>query len=88
MKERWYRANFDIEINGETHYPDFEYFIADDDEAAINHAKHFLKDLLDYDDVERHVKAELVSVTLIDNYNNWNDIKIIFKDYGWLFSCK
>ena len=46
MTERWYRADFDIEINGETHYPDSEYFIADDDEAAINHAKHFFKGLI------------------------------------------
>ena len=88
MTERWYRADFDIEINGDTHYPDSEYFIAADDEAAINHAKHFLKDALDYDDVESHVEAKLISITLIDNYNNWNDIKIIFKDYGWLFSRK
>ena len=39
MKERWYRAEFEAEINGEKHYPDAEYFVAMNDDAAIKHAK-------------------------------------------------
>lgn len=79
MKEKWYRADFEAEINGEKHYPDAEYFVAKDDENAIKYAKQIAKDGWDYADVEHRVEGELVSVTLVDSENEWNDIKTIWE---------
>ena len=77
MKERWYRADFEAEINGEKHYPD-EYFVANDDEAAIKYAKHLVNQGWDYIDAG-HVDGELVSVTLVDDENEFVDIKTIYE---------
>jgi hypothetical protein len=78
MKERWYRADFEAEINGEKHYPDSEYFVAKDDEAAIKYAKHLANQGWDYIDAG-HVDGELVSVTLVDDENEFVDIKTIYE---------
>jgi hypothetical protein len=78
MKERWYRADFEAEINGEKHYPDAEYFVAKDDEAAIKYAKHLASEGWNYIDAG-HVDGELVSVTLVDDENEFVDIKTIYE---------
>ena len=79
MKERWYRADFEAEINGEKHYPDADYFVAKDDEDAIKYAKHLANQGWDYADVDHHVDGELVSVTLVDDENEFVDIKTIYE---------
>ena len=79
MKEKWYRADFEAEINGETHYPDSEYFVATCDEDAVAYAKQIAKSGWEYADVDHHVEGELVSVTLVDSENEWNDIKTIWE---------
>ena len=79
MKERWYRADFDAEIDGLKYNPDSEYFVAKDDDAAIKYAKHLAKDGWDYADVDHHVEGELVSVTLVDSENEFVDIKTIYE---------
>lgn len=80
MEERWYRADFEAEINGEKHYPDSEYFVAKCDEHAISYAKQIAREGWDYADVDHHVEGKLVSVTLVDSENEWNDIKTISMD--------
>jgi hypothetical protein len=79
MKERWYRADFEAEINGEKYYPDSEYFVANCNSIAIAYAKQIAKDGWDYADVDHHVEGKLVSVTLVDSENGWNDIKTIWE---------
>jgi len=79
MKERWYRADFEAEIDGEKHYPDAEYFVAMDDEDAIKHAKALASQGWDYADVDHHVEGELVSVTLVDDENEFVDVKTIWE---------
>ncbi len=79
MKERWYRAEFEVEIYGEKRYPDPEYFVAKDDEAAIKYAKQIAEDGWDYADVGLPVEGELVSVTLVDSENEWKDIRTIWE---------
>ena len=79
MEERWYRADFEADINGEKHYPDSEYFVAKCDEYAIAQAKQIGKDGWDYADVDHHVEGELVSVTLVDSENEFVDIKTIWE---------
>ena len=44
MEERWYRADFEADINGEKHYPDSEYFVAKCDAYAIAYAKQIAKE--------------------------------------------
>ena len=78
MKERWYRADFEAEINGEKYYPDSEYFVAKDDDAAIKYAKHLASEGWDYIDAG-HVDGELLSVTLVDSENEFVDIKTIYE---------
>ena len=78
MKERWYRADFEAEIDGEKHYPDAEYFVAMNDEAAIKHAKVLASEGWDYIDAG-HVDGELLSVTLVDSENEFVDIKTIYE---------
>ena len=79
MKDRWYRAEFEAEINGEKHYPDAEYFIATDDADAVKYAKQIAAQGWDYADVDHHVEGELVSVTLVDSENEFVDIKTIWE---------
>jgi hypothetical protein len=79
MKERWYRADFEAEINGEKHYPDAEYFTAKDDENAIKYAKYLASEGWDYVDVDNIVNCELLSVTLVDDENEFVDIKTIYE---------
>jgi hypothetical protein len=79
MKERWYRADFEAEIEGLKYNPDSEYFVATDDEDAINYAKHLANQGWDYADVYYHVEGELVSVTLVDSENEFVDIKTIWE---------
>ena len=74
MTERWYRADFEAEIDGLKYNPDSEYFVADDDEAAIKYAKRLACEGWNYLD-NCHVDCELVKVTLVDNENEMNDIK-------------
>ena len=78
MKERWYRADFEAEIDGEKHYPDAEYFVAMNDEAAIKHAKVLASEGGDYIDAG-HVDGELLSVALVDSENEFVDIKTIYE---------
>jgi predicted dinucleotide-binding enzyme len=82
MKERWYRADFETEIEAEIegvkYNPDSEYFVAKDDEAAIKYAKHLANQGWDYIDAG-HVDGELVSVTLVDDENEFVDIKTIYE---------
>ena len=79
MKERWYRADFDAEIDGLKYNPDSEYFVAKCDVYAIAYAKQIAKDGWDYADVDHHVEGELVSVTLVDSENEFVDIKTIWE---------
>ena len=67
------------EIDGEKHYPDAEYFVAMNDEAAIKHAKVLASQGWDYADVDHHVEGELVSVTLVDDENEFVDVKTIWE---------
>lgn len=78
MEERWYRADFEAEIDGEKHYPDSEYFIAMDDEEAIKYAKELASQGWDYADVDYHVEGELMLVTLVDDENEFADVKTIW----------
>ena len=78
MEERWYRADFEAEIDGEKHYPDAEYFVAMNDEAAIKHAKVLASEGWDYIDAG-HVDGELLSVTLVDSENEFVDIETIWE---------
>ena len=78
MNKRWYRADFEAEIDGEKHYPDAEYFVAMNDEAAIKHAKVLASEGWDYIDAG-HVDGELLSVTLVDSENEFVDIKTIYE---------
>ena len=78
MKTNWYRADFEATINGETHYPDAEYYTAESDEQAIEIGKNFAKEGWDYADVEEHVNGELISVALVDDENEFVDIKTIW----------
>ena len=79
MKDRWYRAEFEANIHGEKHYPDAEYFIATDDDAAIKYGKILASQGWDYADVDYHVDGELVSVTLVDDENEFVDVKTIYE---------
>ena len=79
MTERWYRADFEAEIDGEKHYPDAEYYTAKDDNEAIELGKQLAADGWDYADVDHHVTGELVSVTLVDDDNEFVDIKTIWE---------
>ena len=79
MKERWYRAEFEAEIDGKVHYPDAEYFIAHDDDDAVKFATILASQGWDYADVDHHVEGELVSVTLVDDENEFSDIKTIWE---------
>ena len=78
MKERWYRSDFDDDINGEKHYHGSEYFVAKDDDAAIKYAKHLASEGWDYIDAG-HVDGDLLSVTLVDSENEFVDIKTIWE---------
>jgi hypothetical protein len=78
-KHCWYRADFEAEIDGEKHYPDAEYFVAANDDDAIDYAKHLASQGWDYVDVDHHVEGELVSVTLVDSENEFVDIKTIWE---------
>ena len=78
MEERWYRADFEAEIDGEKHQPDSEYFIAMNDEEAIKYAKELASQGWDYADVDYHVEGDLMSVTLVDDENEFADVKTIW----------
>ena len=78
MKERWYRADFVADINGEEYYPDSEYYVATDDDDAIKYAQQLAKQGWEYADVDTHVNGELVSVTLVDDENEFVDVKTIW----------
>lgn len=75
-KERWYRADFEAEINGEKYYPDSKYYEAGNDDMAIEIAKELATRGWDYADVDHHVDGKLVSVTLFDD--EFNEIKTIW----------
>ena len=79
MKEKWYRADFEAEIDGEKHYPDAEYYTAKDDNEAIELGKKFAAEGWDYADVDEHVNGELLSVTLVDDENEFVEIKTIWE---------
>ena len=78
-KVKWYRADFEAEINGEKHYPDSEYYAANDDNEAIELGKWFAAEGWDYADVDEHVNGELLSVTLVDDENEFVEIKTIWE---------
>ena len=78
-KKHWYRADFEAEINGEKHYPDSEYYEASNDDMAIEIAKELATQGWDYADVDHHVDGELVSVTLVDDENEFVEIKTIWE---------
>ena len=74
----WYKADFETEINGETFQPDSEYFVAENDEIAVEYAKMVARQGWDYADVDGHVNGELVSVELVDEENDYVAIKTIW----------
>ena len=78
MKTNWYRADFEVTINGEKHYPDAEYYTAESDAQAIEIAQNLAKNGWDYADVVEHVNGELMSVVLVDADNEFVDIKTIW----------
>jgi hypothetical protein len=49
------------------------------DEAAIKHAKVLASQGWVYADVDHHVDGELVSVTLVDDENEFVDVKTIWE---------
>ena len=48
------------------------------DEEAIKYAKELASQGWDYADVDHHVDGELISVTLVDDENEFADVKTIW----------
>ena len=77
-EKKWYRADFKAVIDGEDYYPDSEYFEADNDEEAIKVAKFLAECGVDYIDIEEQVDMELTYVCLVDENNEYEEIRTIF----------
>ena len=65
---RWYRADFQVEIDGETHNPDSEYYMAADKRDAIKIGRRYAREGVSYADVNdgKPLKMELTYVAEVD----------------------
>lgn len=77
-KEKWYYASYSSkDNNGEELFPDGDYFVADTDEQAIEHAKYLASMGQDYSDIG-HVDLVLLSVCRVDPEEEWEDVETIW----------
>lgn len=79
MKERWYRADFKAIIDGEEYYPDSDYYCAKNDDEAVKIGKRIAADGWDYEDVPEHVSGELITVTLLDDEDDFKEIRPVWE---------
>lgn len=76
--EKWYRADFSAQYNGNEIYPDSDYFTADNDTQAVEIAKETAAAGRTYADCG-HVDFELIQVVEVDPETEcFNEIKIIY----------
>ena len=77
-EEKWYYASYSAkDNNGEELCPDGDYFKADSDELAIEHAKCLASMGQDYSDIG-HVELDLISVCRVDPEKEWDEIETIW----------
>lgn len=80
-EEKWYCSSYNcIDADGNVSddvSADNDFFIAENDDAAISHAKELANNGVDYVD-EGHFDLELVSVTRVDPNREWEDIETIW----------
>lgn len=77
-EEKWYYASYSAKDNeGEEFFPDGDYFAADNDEQAIEHAKYLASEGQNYSDIG-HVELVLVSVCRVDPEKEWDEIETIW----------
>ena len=77
-EEKWYYASYSAkDNNGGEFYPDGDYFVADTDEQAIEHAKHLASEGQNYSDIG-HVELDLISVCRVDPEKEWDEIETIW----------
>ena len=75
---KWYRADFVVEIDGKKYFPDSDYFMAKNDEEAIEHAKYVASLGWDYADVDRHVDGDVLTVYLLDEEKEFEAVEVIY----------
>ena len=80
-EEKWYCSSYnalDKEGNVDMYVcPDCDYFKADNDEAAIEHAKQLANEGTSYCDTG-HIELELISVCRVDPENEWDEIETVW----------
>ncbi len=74
-EDRWYSSSYDA-VDADVD-PDCDYFIAESDEAAVEHAKELAKNGVDYVGLG-HVELELHSVCRVDPSREYEEIKTIW----------
>lgn len=77
-KEKWYYASYSAKDDkGEELFPDGDYFAADSDELAIEHAKCLASAGQYYSDTG-HIDLVLLSVCRVDPEKEWEDVETIW----------
>jgi len=78
-KEKWYCSSYAMIKTGDGEYtcPDCDYFIAKNDEEAIELAKDKAKEGVDYTD-EGHFELDLISVCRVDPEREWDEVETIW----------
>ena len=74
-EERWYSSSYyavDEDVD-----PDCDYFIAENDDAAVAHAKELANKGVDYTDLG-HVELELSQVCRVDPEREWEEVETVW----------
>ena len=74
-EERWYSSSYyavDEDVD-----PDCDYFIAENDDAAVAYAKELANKGVDYTDLG-HVELELSQVCRVDPEREWEEVETIW----------
>lgn len=74
-EERWYCSSYyavDEDVD-----PDCDYFIAENDDAAVAYAKELANEGVDYVDIG-HVELELSQVCRVDPEREWDEVETIW----------
>lgn len=70
-----YRADYQCFIDGDEYQPDSDYFMAANDEEALEIANGIASEGIDYSDIG-HVDTELTYVVECDE--DWDEIRTIY----------
>lgn len=76
--KQWYCASYEgKDAQGNEVFPDCDYFDAYTDDDAIEIAKEYAANGIDYVDCG-HVKLDLISVCKVDPENEWEETETIW----------